>query len=270
MGCKVTPRSGMSTGSDQYPLLGIIDQLTPSKDVESVAFSDLERERDTIFLELEQLFESKDAVCVTKEQEPEETKLDATGDLTEISSEYPMADASSYCPPTLLLDYSSELPPAIYWMGSQRISVGEADRAYLVQIRPDISHDVVVALVEQVLMTNCGVVKIVEAANGISGGGKTTFEVHSCLECASLRCYIGVTRDRQRGKVFAAQHPCVSLNTHTHEPNLLLCYSPRRFAPHGTIYTKVFTASATAPFNHVTSSRRNFPWFKCRFFCKIS
>ena len=223
----------MSTGSDQYPLLGIIDQLSPN-DAESVAFSDLERERDTIFLELEQLFKD------TKEQEP------------------------------TLLDYSAELPPAIYWMGSQRISVGEADRAYLVQIRPDISHDVVVALVEQVLMTNCGVVKIVEAANGISGGGRTTFEVHSCLECASLRCYIGVTRDRQRGKVFAPQHPCVSLNTHTHEPNLLLCYSPRRFAPHGTIYTKVFTASATAPFIHVTSSRRNFPWFKCRFFCKIS
>ena len=156
----------MSTGSDQYPLLGIIDQLSPN-DAESVAFSDLERERDTIFLELEQLFKD------TKEQEP------------------------------TLLDYSAELPPAIYWMGSQRKSVGEADRAYLVQIRPDISHDVVVALVEQVLMTNCGVVKVVEAANGISGGGRTTFEVHSCLECASLRCYIGVTRDRQRGKVFA-------------------------------------------------------------------
>ena len=192
-------------------------------------FDALEKERDTIFRELEQLLPDSN--------ETEQVPTRPLGDLflgnsiEKLSSS--MSDTRSYCPPTLL-DYSTDLPPAVYWMGSQRISVCEGDRAYLVQIRPDISHDIVVALVEQVLMTNCGVVKIVEATHGIGGGGKTTFEVQACLECASLRCYIGVTRDRQRGN-----HHSVHFHS-THNPCLTfltVLFSLRRFAPHGTSCT---------------------------------
>jgi hypothetical protein len=72
------------------------------------------------------------------------------------------------------------------FMGRHRVTVESGDRALIFLLRPDISHDDVVALTEQVLLTHAGVVRRVESDK---------------LEVESARCfvYVGVSGDRLRG-----------------------------------------------------------------------
>jgi len=71
-------------------------------------------------------------------------------------------------------------------MGRHRVTIAPGDRALLFLLRPDVSHDDVVALTEQVLLTHAGVVRRVESDK---------------LEVESARCfvYVGVSGDRLHG-----------------------------------------------------------------------
>ena len=72
------------------------------------------------------------------------------------------------------------------FMGRHRVTVESGDRALIILLRPDVSHDDVVALTEQVLLTHAGVVRRVESDK---------------LEVESAQCfvYVGVSGDRLRG-----------------------------------------------------------------------
>jgi len=72
------------------------------------------------------------------------------------------------------------------FMGRHRVTIAAGDRALLILLRPDVSHDDVVALTEQVLLTHAGVVFR-------RGSDKLEVETARCV------VYVGVSGDRQRG-----------------------------------------------------------------------
>ena len=210
-----------------YPLLDLLDNLEsdapplqqPSNELDPL--SELEKERDSIFRELEQFGATEVTTPAPPREAPDLLGLeDADEDLPgkslledmiqktifdvpipprpqsslSLARELLTVD-SSYGLPTLLASSSDIRGPSVFSVGAHRVKIQDGDRAFFVRLRPDIAHVDVVVLVEQVLLTNGGMVKCDHKDEGSS-----VLEVQGAPSCSSLRCFIGVCGNRVRGK----------------------------------------------------------------------
>ena len=201
---------------DGYPLLNLLDVMGQGD-----AFSALEAERDLLFLELESMSSQPSS---PQPPLPQAALLDLEEDDRDEQPSIPLslppapprpqpeqaeAAAAAAIPQnpqqstqggggaiTLLTAGAGGEHPSLLessvaiaskaFMGRHRVTVESGDRALIFLLRPDVSHDDVMALTEQVLLTHAGVVRRVESDK---------------LEVESAQCfvYVGVSGDRLRG-----------------------------------------------------------------------